>query len=224
MINFTAVTFNMDKQHYICYDHLGNEFPTLTAMLKHYNVSKTSYHRCLKKNIPLSTILTKYKRKDTKCYDHIGNEFETITAMLQHYNVSDSVYLYGIKNNIPLEIILTKHRHNSTDHMNQTFKTMKDMCLHWNISINIVKRRLKDGWSLEKALTEPPRRPYSFPKIIYDEIVQQHLQIIKHIGDTYFLCRIDNSDIILLKEKIIEYAKQIKKKRKEIIHNGLEPI
>lgn len=196
-------------------DHLGNSFQSEKELLEHYNIAKTTFRRKLQQHIPLDEILTKYQRKSTVQTDHLGNEFKTITAMLDFYNVSESVYLYGIKNNIPLETILTKVRHNSTDHTGQTFKTMRDMCDYWGISINIVKRRLKDGWSLEQALTEPPHRPFSFPAIVYKDIVKKHITIKKHIDNEYFLCKLNDKDIIMSKQAIIALANDIYQTNKE---------
>lgn len=205
----------MENNQKPCTDHLGNHFQSLTALLNHYDVAKTTFHRKTKEGIPLCEILTKWSRKSNKCEDHLGNTFESITSMLKFYNVSESVYLYGVKNNIPLETILTKNRHNSTDHTGKTFKTMIEMCKHWGISKNIVKKRLKDGWSLEKALTEPPRRPFSFPRILYEDVVQQKITIRKHIDDDFFLCTISNSNVILTKKAIIKLANKIYKNNKE---------
>lgn len=198
---------NYNAHEYI--DHLGNKFPSELALLKHYNVAKTTFHRKLKEGLSLEEILTKWQRKSTKCYDHLGNEFATITQMIEHYGITEYNYRYGIQNNFSMEKILTKKRQTIVDHTGQKFKTKRDMCRHWNISINILKRRIKDGWSLEKALTEPPHRYFSFPKIVRNEKVKQILQVKEHIDNEYFLCNVNNKDIIISKQNIILYAQNI---------------
>ena len=178
-------------------------------MLKHYNVSKTVYYRCVKRNLPLDIILTQYNRKSNECYDHLGNKFETITAMLNHYGISDATYCKGMHDNLPLEQILTWKKHTWTDHKGNVFNTRKEMCDYWNLPLNVYRRRIKDGWPLNKTLTEPPKRMFSFPRIIYKPCVKEHIKVLKHIENNYFECKVNDSIVMMTKSDIISYAEQL---------------
>ena len=41
-----------------CYDHLGNKFPSVAAMCKHYNIARPSFDSRIKKHWPLEKALT----------------------------------------------------------------------------------------------------------------------------------------------------------------------
>lgn len=191
-----------------CVDHLGNKFKSETALLQHYNVAKTVYHRQLKNGIPLKDILTNHSRKN-KVTDHNGKVFNTLYEMLEYHEVTESVYRYSIKNGEPLSVALSKTKRRAIDHQGNQFKDFKTMCEHWNISVNSVKKRMNNGWSLEQALTEPVHHPMTLPRYMKSTIVKKHIQIISLIDNIYFLCDFDGHDIIMSREKLLQHAKKL---------------
>ena len=78
-----------------CKDHLGNEFPNIMAMCKHYGIkSATLYKRINEKHMSLEETLTTpvRKQKPIPCKDHLGNEFPSKSAMCKHYGISKDTF------------------------------------------------------------------------------------------------------------------------------------
>lgn len=194
-------------------DENGKIFESEKELLKYYNIAKTTFYRQLKKGKSIQEIINNYQRKNNATKDHNGKNFNTLTDMLKYYNVSDSVYRYGMQTGYDLQTILTKTRHNSVDHNGKKFKTFKEMCEYWDIPINSVKRRLKNGWTIEKALTEPLHRPMSLPTSLQHKYVKEIITNITYIKNNYFLCNINQHDIILSRNELIKLSNELIKER-----------
>ena len=83
-----------------CKDHMGNEFPSKTAMCKHYGISTTSFEKRMNEmHMSLEETLTTpvRKQKTGSCKDHLGNEFPNKKAMCEHYGISESTFSDRIK-------------------------------------------------------------------------------------------------------------------------------
>ena len=81
-----------------CEDHLGNEFPSINAMCKHYGIKPaTLYTRMNKNHMSLKKALTK---PQTIYKDHLGNEFPSKTAMCEHYGVTCTTFDNRINSSI----------------------------------------------------------------------------------------------------------------------------
>ena len=89
-----------------CKDHLGNEFPSINAMCKHYGIDRTVFnYRRNEKHMSLKETLTMPVEKQHKgsCKDHLGNEFPNKKAMCKHYGISESAFSNRTKNNASIE-------------------------------------------------------------------------------------------------------------------------
>lgn len=146
-----------------CKDHFGNEFESVTALCKHYNISVQAYKNRLKKGWSLQKALetpnAKYLPEEQRT-DHLGNIYESIKAMANHYGLELDTYKRRIKNGWNVEkalttpIDITKHGKPETDHLGNEFQMLKDMCEYWGVTVSAYLVRIKKGYSKEEALTK----------------------------------------------------------------------
>ncbi|MCR5117119.1 MAG: hypothetical protein K6A97_06390 [Lachnospiraceae bacterium] len=151
-----------------CYDHLGNEYNTLSEMAKAYNILPSTLQRRLSKGVPLEDALKESDRTISrnsvkiKICDHQGNEYNSLSEMAKAYNVPISTLQRRLGKGVPVEDALKKsNRTRSTnaidmfyvDHEGNRFSTKEEMCDYWGVSKKTFASRIKEGFSLEKALT-----------------------------------------------------------------------
>ena len=143
-------------------DHLGNKYPTMTAMCKAYGVSLPTYRyrRSLGLSVECaldSKILNIAKPK----VDHLGNKFISMADMAQAYCIDVKTLISRLYLGWSLEKALTKPSRGYTkgfqDHLGNEYKTLIEMCKHYKIKVNVYFSRLNNGWSLERVLTTPMR-------------------------------------------------------------------
>ena len=197
-------------------DHLGNLFPSQSAMCKHWDISLAAYKRRLKDGWSQKDALEKSLHQYT-IEDHLGNKYPTIAAMLEYWNISSSTYTKKIKENIPLEEILTCTKHilhtkqtTTIDIIGNTFATRKDMCKYWHTTDSAYIYRIKTGYSQIEALNIIPKLSNKTEQLI----LTQDLYIIKSINSNtnkskipqYFLCIYDKNEIIFHRDFIIKYC------------------
>ena len=156
-----------------CKDHMGNEFPSKTAMCKHYGISTTSFEKRMNEmHMSLEETLTTpvRKQKTGSCKDHLGNEFPNKKAMCKHYGISyDTFDKRKNDSNMPIKDALTKptrKQHNGPckDHLGNEFPSKKAMCEHYGISESTFSDRIKKRhMSLEETLTTPVEKQHKGP-------------------------------------------------------------
>lgn len=191
-------------------DHLGQEFPSIAAMCRHWNIRKDTFTRRTDKyNWPLEKALT---TPSTETYtDHKGNNFNSLNEMCEYWGITYSTYKNRIENDYSLEEALTPNsicRGKYTDHLGNTFTSLQKMCDHWNIYPRTYQYRISQDWTVEKALTTPitvksrgkqmPITDYennTFPTV---KAFLKHHNISQYIYDTY------KHNPEKLKEKLIE--------------------
>ena len=77
-------------------DHLGQEFSSIRAMCKQWNVNTGVYRTRRNKGWTIKECLTG-KQNTNIVYDFDGNPFPSLKAMLKHYEITDSQYRYRIE-------------------------------------------------------------------------------------------------------------------------------
>lgn len=139
-------------------DHLGNTFPSETAMCEYWNVNYKTYRLRIKNNWSIEKALTGSNDNHT-ITDHLGQTFNTQKEMCTHWKISYRTYrrrlIMGWDTKHALETPSKIKTEMILDHTGQGFKTAKDMCEHWGIDPHTYLNRMKYGWSREKALTTP---------------------------------------------------------------------
>lgn len=139
-------------------DHLGNDYPSLSAMAKAYHLSprvlitRLNYGWSVKKALTTPT-------KEYACQDHLGNEFKSQKAMCKHWGVNYRSFTSHICIGWSVEDALTKKKNPSTrnkkctDHLGNEFDNCRKMYEYWQVPYYTFKQRIHRKWDLEKALT-----------------------------------------------------------------------
>lgn len=149
-----------------CKDHLGNKYPSKSAMCNAYGIDKSLFFSRIKIGWTLEDALTAPMQKlpkNTKTVtDHKGQKFESVSAMCKHWKMTRSTYNARIKQGWSIEDALTKPKKDVNmaaqtckDHLGNEYPSLNAMCRVYNISRYMYQERINSGWSLEKALTTP---------------------------------------------------------------------
>ena len=183
-------------------DHLGNEFPSLSAMLSHYNINYSGFkYRINTLKMSLEDALTK-PHKDAlstaiTCTDHLGNTFPSKAAMCDHWRIPRTLFFRRIRDGWSLEKALTEPLQYTNgikttikDHKNNEFNTIDEMCAHWNISKKQYMENIRNNCTLEQALTTI---------VILDKTIDHKGNIYKSINE---MCRAYNITKTVLRSRI----------------------
>lgn len=150
-------------------DHLGQTFPSIAAMCKHWNISAKRYDGRIRSGWSVEKALTTTihgSRPMTKktWTDHEGNVFPSLVAMAEHWNISKSTLQNRlITMKMPIEDALTMtnadvkkyYQHGCTDHKGNRFESKAKMCEFYKIPRQVYFGRKALGWTEEQALTTP---------------------------------------------------------------------
>ena len=146
-----------------CKDHLGNEFPSINAMCKHYGIDRTVFnYRRNEKHMSLKETLTMpvEKKHNGSCKDHLGNVFPNKQAMCEHYGIStDTFNKRRNEKHMSLKEALTtparKTRDSCKDHLGNEFPSIAAMIDYYGITRKTFDKRRKKQISLKEILTTP---------------------------------------------------------------------
>ena len=146
-----------------CKDHLGNEFPSINAMCKHYGIDRTVFnYRRNEKHMSLKETLTMpvEKKHNGSCKDHLGNVFPNKQAMCEHYGIStDTFNKRRNEKHMSLKEALTtparKTRDSCKDHLGNEFPSIAAMVDYYGITRKTFDKRRKKQISLKEILTTP---------------------------------------------------------------------
>ena len=155
------------KRTMIIYDHLGNKFNSLSAMLDKYVVTYVPFmYRLEKMHMSLKDALTSpiamYDSTAIKCTDHLGNSFRTKADMCDYWRIPRHVYFSRIRSGWSDEKALTTpitkanqttKKKTWTDHEGNKFDSIEEMCEHWNISKRQYMINIRNNCSIKDALT-----------------------------------------------------------------------
>lgn len=202
-------------------DHLGNEFPSIRAMCKHWNVETSRYFGRRKIGWPLEKILTTedkivYPENTIPAEDHLGNKFPSENEMCKFWGIPRTTYRLHIKQGWSVEKALTTKKRDikivkqpCVDHEGNEFSSINDMCKHWNITRQLYSSRIKLGWSVEKALTTK-------------ELVINSVAITDYLGRT-FPSLIDICNFYRTPEYMLQGKKQTEKLMKKVYTYSMKP-
>lgn len=163
-----------------CKDHLGNIYPSRSAMLKHYNLPTSTFTNRLQRNWTLEQALTtptdgqNPKHNFKKIWtDHLGNEYKSVAEMANHYGITEKIF-WSRKRilNWPLEKILTTPVQDQDAPANAkpvicngiTFKSVNALCKYYNIPRTTYKLRISQGLTPEEAIKVEPKKVKGFVK------------------------------------------------------------
>lgn len=161
-------------------DHLGNQYPSISAMLNKYHINYTAFnYRMNVIGMTLEEALTLPPSNDNstaiKCTDHIGNKFDSKNDMCAHWGIPRTTYFRRIRDGWNQEKALTTpvkthmKTHRIKDHLGQEYNTLDDMCKQWNISKKQYMSNIRNNCDIQDALTT----------------VTEKQQITDHLGNPY---------------------------------------
>lgn len=145
-------------------DHLGQSYPSISAMCRAWGVSTALYYARLQRGKTLEEALGPYDpaldKRTKACTDHLGQEFPSKKEMCEAWGLRVGTFEKRLKSGFTLEEALTRDPSIKgvtptpvTDHTGQKFPSVKAMCERWGIKPDMYYNRLRIGWSLEDTLT-----------------------------------------------------------------------
>ena len=155
-------------------DHLGNVYPSITAMANKYGINCDVLMARLKRGWNLEAALTTptRKRKSDVCYDHLGNQYPNYKAMAEAYGINYSSLNTRLRAGWSIEQALNRE----TDHHSQVvcydrtgkkYPSKAAIARAYGINEKTLQGRLQAGQSLDEALTK------------------NHRAVKDHLGNTY---------------------------------------
>ena len=148
-----------------CKDHLGKEYPNLTAMAKAWGMGAEVLRARLKSDWGLEVALTVQSGETRKCKDHLGKVHKSFTAMAKAWGLNLHTLNARLEKGWSLERALTTdpllcgtcNGKPCKDHLGKEYKSFTAMAKAWGLNLRTIRNRLKADWSLERALTTPAR-------------------------------------------------------------------
>ena len=195
-----------------CKDHMGNEFPSKTAMCKHYGISTTSFDKRInEKQMSLEDALTTPVAKQRKgsYKDHLGNEFPSKKAMCDYYNINTGTFDRRRKKQMSLKDILTTPARklqtgSCKDHIGNEFPNKQAMCKYYGISYAAFKHRTNSNASIEEALGIIPYIYFKTKNArITDNLFIKEVKAIRK-KMLYAVCIYNDTETLLTHDEIIE--------------------
>lgn len=175
-------------------DHLGNQFKSVSEMVKYYGIPRPTYISRIKLGWTLEEALTVPVLKEGGNYkpnnslvgieDHLGNKFNNKTQMAKYWGISSAQLHNRLSSGLSLEEALTKpsssrgkyKKREVVDHKGNSYRSVAQMARSYGISSITLHERLKRGWSVDEALTTPvDTSNYRKSKKIMNIRVHDHL-------------------------------------------------
>jgi hypothetical protein len=146
-----------------CIDHLGNEFNSMTAMCRYYNVSYKAFRERIRSGRSLEQALTDESKSNgyrKRPVDHLGNKYYSYEEMCLAYNISTGTFRARINRGWDLEDALTKpvecqgkNGKKCVDHTGREFDSLYEMCYYNDTTVSRCMSRLHKGQTMEQALS-----------------------------------------------------------------------
>lgn len=101
-------SFNHEKP---CKDHLGNCYPSISAMCSVYKIKPETFVRRIREykwDVEKALTTPVKKNGGQYCYDHEGTRFKSESLMCEYWGVQRKTYIYRRKQGLSVEEALTK--------------------------------------------------------------------------------------------------------------------
>ena len=138
----------------ICYDHLGNEYPTKKAMANEYGITVAMLKNRLRRGMPLEEALTQPNQHYVA--DHLGNMYNSKTAMLETYGIHWNTYSGRIAAGYSPEQALTAKPGTLTqsvrDYKGKEYPSLSAMLKAYKVPSTTYHLRKRSGWTEKECL------------------------------------------------------------------------
>lgn len=88
-------------------DHLGNEFPSRSAMCKYYGVSDNLFKKRIKNGWPLEKALSPPKEQNIEIVDHTGTRHSSLRQAAREYGITEKTLRKRLKSGYSIKEALT---------------------------------------------------------------------------------------------------------------------
>ena len=129
-------------------DHLGNSYPSVSAMCEAYGVKYPTYNNRRRRGWSVERSLTS---KVAEVVDHKGNTYKSFGEMCDTYGTCFTSFCRRRKAGWSLEECLLG-KGPVEDHEGRSFGSLTAMCKFYGVDPSSYKGRLKRGFSVEEAL------------------------------------------------------------------------
>ena len=187
-----------------CKDHKGREFPSVSAMCRHYGVKLSRFKERMKLGWDIkSALLTPAKKinsmKAQPCVDHKGIEYPSKNAMCRAYGINRYTLAARLELGWTLEQALTGgykiNAKESVDYMGRKFPTLKDMANFYCVPAYAMQG-LKPDTDICEAL-----KAFAAKYLVKRSF--GNIDIRKCVKFPYFLVSIDGAESIMHLESIL---------------------
>lgn len=140
-----------------CTDHLGQSFPSVSAMTAHWGINITTLRDRMDSGMTLAEALTTPKRRGGVKDDH-GRVFPSVEKLCKANGISVETYNRNRSENKPLTY-KRKPTGPFTDHTGKEFPSIKAMLNAWGVTKDRWTKGRKRGFSVEQILTGQTQLP-----------------------------------------------------------------
>ena len=142
-----------------CIDHKGQQFPSIEAMCRHWNVNSGTYATRIRQGLSLQESL---EGPSVPFFtDHLGQRFPSVEQMANHWGINPGTLHHRLNSGWDIKDALTKPPAHQPvkDFLGNTFPSIAALCRHYNITEATYKTRIDRNWSLKDTLTTPSKHP-----------------------------------------------------------------
>ena len=134
-------------------DHLGNEYPSFSAMCRSYGKDSNSVRNAVSKGKSLENALTEDGKTRALVLEVFNKKFSSYREVAKFFNINYSTLCYRAKAGENLEQIITslkaRKKDNFIEYRGKTYKSVDELCNEYKVDKStFVKMRIQ-GASLE---------------------------------------------------------------------------
>lgn len=143
-----------------CYDHLGNKFPSVAAMCKHYNIARPSFDTRIKNHWPLEKALTAPVKHVTVIDPENGLEIPLYELYLSR-NIKYATYYRRKQRGMSEDYVLFEGKLNSVPCGNdkRQYKSILQAAKEMGVNYNSLHKRISKGYDFDVAVHINPKCP-----------------------------------------------------------------
>ena len=140
-----------------CQDHLGNGYPSVTAMCRAYGITKNVYCKRIRKGWTIEKALSPPQPHTRPYKAPDGTEYPSIAAMCRETGIPVPTVVFRItRYGADSELVTAGSAYETTDHLGNTYPNVKAMATAYGIDAKTYRDRIRRGYTKERALTEKP--------------------------------------------------------------------
>ena len=143
-----------------CYDHLGNKFPSIVAMCKHYNIERASFNSRIKNHWPLEKALTAPVKHVMVIDPENGLEIP-LHELYRSRNLKYATYYKRNRKGMSDDYVLFEGKLNSIPCGNdkRQYKSIRQAAKEMGVNYNSLQKRISKGYDFDVPSQISPQYP-----------------------------------------------------------------